>query len=127
MYQGLDNILKLISLNGYSIFSLIDDILARGEWEDERIKRLQKGITRDAVDICARLLSHKPVSASISAWALDVVQSVEVEGVPTKGHDLQYNNAWPPMGDPECVSERVQCTCSSSSVGPATSTERRVA
>ena len=67
MYQGLDNILKLISLNGYSIFSLIDDILARGEWEDERIKRLQKVITRDAVDICARLLSHKPVSASISA------------------------------------------------------------
>ena len=119
--QGLDSILKLISLNGYSIFSLIDGILARGEWEDKRIKLLQEGITRDAVDICACLLSHKPASASISAWALDVVQSAEVEWVPTKGHDMRYNNAWAAMGDPESVSERVQCTCSSSSVGPAAS------
>jgi hypothetical protein len=55
MHLRLNDI--LLSLNGYSIFSLIDDILARGEWpgEDERIKLLQEGITRDAVDICTRL------------------------------------------------------------------------
>ena len=115
----LDSILQLISLNGYSIFSLIDDILARREWEDEGIKLLQEGITRDAVDICARLLGHKPAPASISAWALDIVQS-EVKDVPTKGHDMQYNNAWASMGDPESVLGRVQCTCSSSSAGSAT-------
>ena len=101
MYQGLDSILQLISLNGYSIFSLIDDILARGECEDERIKLLQEGITRNAVDICARLLGHKPASASISAWALDVV----------------HNNAWASIGDPESASGRVLCMCSSSSAG----------
>ena len=105
MYQGLDSILQLISLNGYSIFSLIDDILARGECEDERIKLLQEGITRNAVDICARLLGHKPASASISAWALDVVHS----------------NAWASIGDPESASGRVLCMCSSSSAGSATS------
>ena len=126
MHQGLDSILKLISLNGYSIFSLIDDILARGEWEDERIKLLQEGITRDAVDICARLLGHKPASASISTWAAAVVQS-GVEEVITKGHDIQYNDCWASIGGPESVFGRVQYQiadegmCSSSSAGSATS------
>ena len=44
MHQGLDSILQLISLNGYSIFSLIDDLFARREWEDEGIKLLQEGL-----------------------------------------------------------------------------------
>ena len=63
----LDSILQLISLNGYSIFSLIDDILARREWEDEGIKLLQEGITRDAVDICARL-RLLPYLHGLSLW-----------------------------------------------------------
>jgi hypothetical protein len=54
----LDNVLQCLSLNGYSVFSLIDDILARGNWKDERIKTLREGIERDAADICARLLCH---------------------------------------------------------------------
>lgn len=76
-FLRLDFILQLLSHNGYSVFSLIDDILTRGgsEWEHERIKTLKKGIERDAVDICARLLSHNAASASISQWALGVAQS----------------------------------------------------
>ena len=61
MYQlrpELDNVLQCLSLNGYSVFSLIDDILARCNWEDDRIKILWKGVECDAVDICARLLCY---------------------------------------------------------------------
>jgi hypothetical protein len=53
----LDNVLQCLSLNGYSVFSLIEDILSRCNWEDERIKTLHKGMERDAGDICVRLLS----------------------------------------------------------------------
>jgi hypothetical protein len=140
MSLGLDTVLQLLSINGYSVFSLIDDIIARGEWEDERIKLLQEGITRDAVDICARLLCHQPASASISAWALAAVQSTlrsEVEEMPRKVHDIQNNNAASPSsasgavcastGDPKSVFGRAQCTCSSSNVGPARSIDSRVA
>ena len=67
-FLRLDFIIQLLSHNGYSVFSLIDDILTRGgsEWEHGRIKTLKEGIERDAVDICARLLNHNPASASIS-------------------------------------------------------------
>ena len=54
----LDNVLQCLSINGYSVFSLIDDILARSNWEDERIQTLREGMERDAADICARLLCH---------------------------------------------------------------------
>jgi hypothetical protein len=53
----LNNVLQCLSLNGYSIFSLIDDILAYCNLEDERIKILREGMERDAADICVRLLS----------------------------------------------------------------------
>jgi hypothetical protein len=52
----LDNVLQCISLNGYSVFSLSDDILACHNLEDERIKVLREGMERDSADICARLL-----------------------------------------------------------------------
>ena len=54
----LENVLQSLSLNGYSIFSLIDDILTRRDWEDERIKILREGMERDAADICVRLLPY---------------------------------------------------------------------
>ena len=75
-FLRLDFIIQLLSHNGYSVFSLIDDILTRGgnEWEHGRIKTLKEGIERDAVDICARLLNHNPASASISQWAVGVAQ-----------------------------------------------------
>ena len=78
----LDNVLQCLSLNGYSVFSLIDDILSRCNWQDERIKTLREGMERDAAGICARILCH--INSS-----------------------------------PERVSKfgRVQCMCSSSSVG----------
>ncbi|KAN0130996.1 hypothetical protein V8E53_011129, partial [Lactarius tabidus] len=61
MYQlhpELDDVLECLSLNGYSIFLLIDDILARSNWDDERITILGEGMERDAADICTRLLCH---------------------------------------------------------------------
>jgi hypothetical protein len=135
MPLAIDSILQLLSLTGHSVFSLIDNILARGEWEDEGIKLLQEGITRDAVDICARLLSHKPASASISAWALDVVQPTlqsEVEEMYRTGRDKRNNiaaspslssgasSSWASINDPESVFGKVQGTCSSFIVGLAT-------
>ncbi|KAN0130999.1 hypothetical protein V8E53_011132 [Lactarius tabidus] len=61
MPSKLDNVLQCLSLNGYSVFSLIDDILACRNWEDESIKLLREGMERDAADICARLLCFDSV------------------------------------------------------------------
>jgi hypothetical protein len=71
----LDTIIQLLSVHGYSVFSLIDDVLTRSSIESQRIGLLREGLERDAADICARLLSHNPTSASVSAWALGVAQS----------------------------------------------------
>ena len=56
----LDAVLQSLSLNGYSIFSLVDYILASYNREDQRIKPLREGMERDIADICIRLLSHNP-------------------------------------------------------------------
>ena len=106
MSLRLDTILRLISLSGHSIFSLIDDILARGEWEDERFKLLREGITRDAVDICALLLSHKPASASISARALTVVPTMLSEAENLSRRDMIHRTKSPPLQ--ACPLERPQ-------------------
>jgi hypothetical protein len=85
-------------------------------------------------------LSHKPASASISAWAFDVVQTTPrlEEEIPRKVHDIQNNTAaslglsdgepssYSSMGDLECILGRLKCTCSSFNVGPATSIDSRV-
>jgi ACT domain-containing protein len=52
---GLDRVLHCLSCNGYSAFSLIDDILAHNDRENETIKILWEGMERDAADICAHL------------------------------------------------------------------------
>jgi hypothetical protein len=61
----LDNVLQHLSINGYSVFSLIHDILTRSDkrsnLENESINLLREGLERDAADICARLLRHDPV------------------------------------------------------------------
>jgi hypothetical protein len=54
----LDNVLQSFPPNGYSVLSLINDLLAHRNFEDERIKMLREGMERDTADICARLLSH---------------------------------------------------------------------
>jgi hypothetical protein len=66
MRLELDNVIQCLSLNGYLVFSLIDDILACRE--DERIKLLLEGIERelrDAADICARLLCFDSVPTRV--------------------------------------------------------------
>jgi hypothetical protein len=55
-----DAVLQSLSLNGNSIFSLMDYILASYNREDQRIKPLREGMERDAANICIRLLSHNP-------------------------------------------------------------------
>src|ERR1700761_4168930 len=82
----LDNVLQYLSLNGYSVSSLIDDIYACSNLnhEDERIKTLREGMEHDAADICARLLYH-------------ITSGTETV--------LKFG--------------KVQCTCSSSGVGPS--------
>ena len=55
----LDSVLHCLSLNNYSVFSLINDILTYCDWEDERIELFLEGMERDAPDICA-LLRHIP-------------------------------------------------------------------
>lgn len=75
----LDDALHHLSLNGYSVFSLIDDILTRSDKRsnlgNESINLLREGLERDAANICARLLHYGPVSAFVSQWAFDVVQA----------------------------------------------------
>ena len=56
MRPELDNAIQCLSLHGYSIFSLVDDILACRNSNDERINLLREGMERDSADICARLL-----------------------------------------------------------------------
>jgi hypothetical protein len=56
MHPELDSVLQCLSLNGYSIVSLINDILARSNLEDPRLRLLREGIERDAAEICARIL-----------------------------------------------------------------------
>ena len=54
--QELDNVLQCLSINDYSIFSLIDDILAYCDRDD--IKLVREGIECDATDICDCLFSY---------------------------------------------------------------------
>ena len=56
-----DDVILCLSLSGYSVSSLIDNILACRNSEDERIKLLREEMERDAADICARLLCFDPV------------------------------------------------------------------
>jgi hypothetical protein len=62
MRPELDNVLECLSLNGYSIVSLVNDILGRSHLEDPRVKLLREGIERDAAEICARLLRDVNIS-----------------------------------------------------------------
>ena len=58
LHLELDNVLQSLSLNGYSVFSLINDILVCCTQEDKRIKVLWEGLECDTADICTCLLSH---------------------------------------------------------------------
>ncbi|KAH8980973.1 hypothetical protein EDB86DRAFT_3247810, partial [Lactarius hatsudake] len=106
MRPELNDVLKSLSLNGYSVFSLIDDILEQGcNQEDPRIKLLREGVDRDAASICARLLNHNPASASVSAWALGFAQATMMTLPPWKNNvvspGLSPGIAWTSTGSPE--------------------------
>ncbi|KAH8996938.1 hypothetical protein EDB86DRAFT_953602 [Lactarius hatsudake] len=91
MLPKLNDVLQCLSTNGYSVFSLIDDVLSQGcNQEDPRIKLLREGVERDAANICARLLHHNRTSASVSAWALGFAQATMMT------HPLWNNNAVSP-------------------------------
>jgi hypothetical protein len=82
MRPELDNVLQCLSLNDYSVFSLINDILSHGsDGEDRRIKSLREGVERDSVKICARILNDNPASASVYTWAHGVAQSTTLSEV----------------------------------------------
>ncbi|KAH9161649.1 hypothetical protein EDB89DRAFT_2235035 [Lactarius sanguifluus] len=106
MPPEFNNVLQCLSLNGYSVFSLIDDILAQGcNQEDPRIKSLREGVERDAASICARLLNHNPASASVSAWALSFAQAA-IMSLPLWKNNivspgLSPGMAWTSTGGPE--------------------------
>ncbi|KAH9037714.1 hypothetical protein EDB84DRAFT_1129828 [Lactarius hengduanensis] len=106
MLPKLNHVIQCLSLSGYSVFSLIDDVLSQGcNQEDPRIKLLREGVERDAVSICARLLDHNPASASVSAWALGFAQATRMtlplwnNNVVSSG--LSSGVAWTSTGGPE--------------------------
>ncbi|KAH9037725.1 hypothetical protein EDB84DRAFT_1130150 [Lactarius hengduanensis] len=106
MRPELNNVLQCLSLSGYSVFSLIDDILAQGcNQEDPRITSLREGVERDAASICARLLNHNPASASLSAWALSFAQATMMSLSLWKNNivspGLSPGIAWTSTGGPE--------------------------
>ena len=51
----LETVLQSLSLKGYSIFSLVDYILAPYDRDDQRMKPLREGMERDIADIYIRL------------------------------------------------------------------------
>ena len=131
MRTELDNVLQCLSLNGYSVFSLINDILSHcSDWEDRRIKSLREGVERDSMKICARILNHKPASASMSDLEegngeehgfhlmTSYPLSLPNHGVIPPG--LSFGSASKPTNLPEelFIIGSARCTCSSSVVPP---------
>ena len=142
MRPELDNVLQCLSLNGYSVLSLVSDILSHGsDREDQRIKCLLEGVEQDAVDICACLLNHNTTSTSVSMWALGValLSQARTKHSPhfMTGHPLSLPNgdvvspglpletASAPADSPEDLLNigRARCTCTSSGVVPPTSSD----
>ncbi|KAF8264332.1 hypothetical protein EI94DRAFT_1772696 [Lactarius quietus] len=75
-HSQLDNVLLCLSENSYTISSLISDILLQCyTLEDERVRSAREDLEHDAMDICARLLSHIPSSTPVTQWALQITRS----------------------------------------------------
>ena len=138
MRSELDNVLQCLSLNGYSVLSLISDILLHGtNREDRRIKCLLEGVEQDAVDICACLLNHNTTSTPVATWALGVAllsQDRNEHGPDfMTGYPLSLPNVSPlsigtaltPIYSLEDSLNigRARCTCSTSVVVPPTNSD----
>ncbi|KAH9174499.1 hypothetical protein EDB89DRAFT_1848802, partial [Lactarius sanguifluus] len=96
MRPELITVLCHISEHGYSISSLVEDVLA-SHTRDLRYQAVQSAkdhLEREAVNICAYLVNHVPTSASVSAWALQNTQLVlrrETEELTKKDHGLRFH------------------------------------
>ncbi|KAH9031297.1 hypothetical protein EDB84DRAFT_1271088 [Lactarius hengduanensis] len=94
----LANVLQCLSDNGYTIFSLVTSVLSwcnlDQDLDDLGVQLAREDLERDAVDVCARLLSHTTTSVSVSTWALQVTQSTlrsEVEEMTKKRNGLHFS------------------------------------
>lgn len=142
MRPELNNVLQCLSHNGYSVLSLIGDILSRGSnREDRRIQCFLEGVEQNAVDICAQLLNHNSTSTSVSAWALGVALPSQARrehcsrfttgpplSLPNGGAvppSLSFGIASTPTNSLDNSSNvgKAQCTCSSYGVVPRTSSD----
>ncbi|KAH9062606.1 hypothetical protein EDB83DRAFT_2603238 [Lactarius deliciosus] len=94
MRPELNTVLQCLSLNGYSVFSLIDDVLAHGcsNQEDPRVKLLREGLERDTANICARLLNHSPSSPS---WALGFAHAMLMTPSPWNNNVVSPGSSFP--------------------------------
>ncbi|KAH9068260.1 hypothetical protein EDB83DRAFT_2222816, partial [Lactarius deliciosus] len=79
MRPELITVLCHISEHGYSISSLVEDILASHtcDLRYQAVQSAKDHLEREAVNICAYLVDHIPTSASVSAWALQNTQLSE--------------------------------------------------
>ncbi|KAH9158642.1 hypothetical protein EDB89DRAFT_1823265, partial [Lactarius sanguifluus] len=85
-----------ISEHGYSISSLVEDVLASHtrDLRHQAVQSAKDHLEREAVNICAYLVNHVPTSASVSAWALQNTQLVlrrEAEELTKKDHGLHFH------------------------------------
>jgi hypothetical protein len=72
-------VLNSLSDTGYSVSSLIVDILGAQIHDLDRLLVLQTAkdqLERDIVNICAHLYGHPPTSGLITSWTLVNTQSV---------------------------------------------------
>lgn len=94
-HSRLENVLSSLSENGYSMSSLISDVLLRCyTLESQRVRAAREELERDAVDICARLLTHTPSSTPVTQWALQTTRSVlrsEIEELTKRAHGLHFD------------------------------------
>ncbi|KAH8977876.1 hypothetical protein EDB92DRAFT_1808094 [Lactarius akahatsu] len=75
-HSVLNNILSCLSDNGYTILTLLSDVLSRQyTLEDQRVQLVREEVECDALGICAHLLSHIPTAAPVTTWALQITQS----------------------------------------------------
>ena len=95
MHPELISVLRCLSAHGYSISSLVEDILALQAYDlrDPLALAAREHLERGAVNICTHLSNHAPTSALISSWAIQNTQMVlrtEAQELTRKEHGLHF-------------------------------------
>jgi len=92
---SLDNVLLCLSTNGYTISTLLSDVLSQNyPTEDQRIRLVREELECDTLNICAYLKSHIQTTVPVTAWALQVAQSVlrsDIEEITKKTYGLRFD------------------------------------